>query len=257
MNWRQALSHRLVEGICIAAALIVVITASLAFAHTWAQIADGTRCFPTIWTSQFPKWLGCTMAAHENLAGGLIGGGGALFAAWYAGSVVREQILDDRRRAQEVRARQIREQMEQVGYEITTLLAYREACKDACRTYTAEVDAQPSVRWAKARAFGRTHALGKFAGVQAVAIPMDLAGITALNLLQSSRALGNDVLRNLDLYDTQAVGLYTNAAAALDRLDQTAVPDCIGSMKQMVDQLKSAMDRQNGKLATLGADFRR
>jgi hypothetical protein len=38
------------------------------------------------------------MAAHENLAGGLIGGGGALFAAWLAGSVVREQIQDERRR---------------------------------------------------------------------------------------------------------------------------------------------------------------
>jgi hypothetical protein len=43
-------------------------------------------------------WLGCAMAAHENLAGGLIGGGGALFAAWLAGSVVREQIQDERRR---------------------------------------------------------------------------------------------------------------------------------------------------------------
>jgi hypothetical protein len=32
---------------------------------------------------QFPlKWFGCMMAAHENLAGGLIAGGGALLAAW-------------------------------------------------------------------------------------------------------------------------------------------------------------------------------
>jgi hypothetical protein len=32
------------------------------------------------------------MAEHENLAGGLIGAGGALFAGWLAWSAIREQI---------------------------------------------------------------------------------------------------------------------------------------------------------------------
>lgn len=40
----------------------------------------------------FPKWLGCVLANHENLSGGLIGAGGALFAGWLAWSAVWAQI---------------------------------------------------------------------------------------------------------------------------------------------------------------------
>jgi hypothetical protein len=40
----------------------------------------------------FPRWLGCAMATHENLAGGLIGAAGALFAAWLAWQAVMRQI---------------------------------------------------------------------------------------------------------------------------------------------------------------------
>src|SRR5262245_11119479 len=40
----------------------------------------------------FQKWLGCALAMHENLAGGLIGGGGAIFAAWIAWHAVMRQI---------------------------------------------------------------------------------------------------------------------------------------------------------------------
>lgn len=54
----------------------------------WAQygiqpnLGTSRSCFETpSW-----RWFGCAMAAHENLAGGLIGGG-ALFAAWLAAAV--------------------------------------------------------------------------------------------------------------------------------------------------------------------------
>jgi hypothetical protein len=40
----------------------------------------------------FPRWFGCALAMHENLAGGLIGGAGALFAAWLAWQAIMRQI---------------------------------------------------------------------------------------------------------------------------------------------------------------------
>lgn len=44
----------------------------------------------------FPKWLGCILATHEGLAGGLIGSGGAIFAGWLAWTGVRDQVQAER-----------------------------------------------------------------------------------------------------------------------------------------------------------------
>jgi hypothetical protein len=50
---------------------------------------------------QFPKWFGCVLANHESLSGGLIGAGGALFAAWIAWRAVMDQIESDKELARE------------------------------------------------------------------------------------------------------------------------------------------------------------
>jgi hypothetical protein len=59
-----------------------------------AQGGSGSSCH---WA--FPKWFGCVLAAHENLAGGLIGLAGVLLGAWAAWSAVQQQINADRERA--------------------------------------------------------------------------------------------------------------------------------------------------------------
>jgi hypothetical protein len=59
-----------------------------------AQVGSGSSCH---WV--FPKWFGCVVAAHENLAAGLIGAAGALIAAWIAWTAVQEQINSERERA--------------------------------------------------------------------------------------------------------------------------------------------------------------
>jgi hypothetical protein len=59
-----------------------------------AQAGSGSSCH---W--KFPKWFGCVLAAHENLAGGLIGLAGVLLGAWAAWSAVQKQINADRERA--------------------------------------------------------------------------------------------------------------------------------------------------------------
>ncbi len=58
-----------------------------------AQAGSGASCQ---W--KFPKWFGCVLSAHENLAGGLIGASGALFAAWLAWTAVQHQINAERER---------------------------------------------------------------------------------------------------------------------------------------------------------------
>jgi hypothetical protein len=45
---------------------------------------------------QFPKIIACALAAHENLAGGLIGASGTIFAGWLAWSAIQEQIALER-----------------------------------------------------------------------------------------------------------------------------------------------------------------
>lgn len=46
----------------------------------------------------FPRWFGCVLWAHETLAGGLIGAGGALVAAWIAWTAVQKQINAEQER---------------------------------------------------------------------------------------------------------------------------------------------------------------
>jgi hypothetical protein len=60
------------------------------------SLDEGKRCFPSFLHAQWPKWIGCAMAAHENLAGGLTGGAGALLAALIAADAVWQQIRDAR-----------------------------------------------------------------------------------------------------------------------------------------------------------------
>jgi hypothetical protein len=88
--------RRWITALVVAIFIALCVAGLLAFAHTFApaKMANGesTKCFDTILTSQSPKWLGCTMAAHENLAGGLLGAGGALFAAWLAYTATQLQI---------------------------------------------------------------------------------------------------------------------------------------------------------------------
>ncbi len=86
-------------GLTIAVVLIVGVIGLLGFAH--ANVAGGTRCFIGFAHAQWPKWIGCSMAAHESLAGGLIGLAGVIFAAWLAYSGAQDQLAHVRIAAEE------------------------------------------------------------------------------------------------------------------------------------------------------------
>ncbi|WP_063994281.1 hypothetical protein [Bradyrhizobium sp.] len=90
------MKRRTAIAIGITLVLLVGVIATLGFAHSYGISDESRRCFPSFWHAQWPKWIGCAMAAHENLAGGLIGGFGALLAAIIAADAVWQQIADAR-----------------------------------------------------------------------------------------------------------------------------------------------------------------
>ena len=78
---------RKVEGILLGFGILAAVTVILA----GADAGSASHCAVPL-----PKWVGCVLALHEGLAGGLIGAGGTIFAGWLAWSGVREQIQSER-----------------------------------------------------------------------------------------------------------------------------------------------------------------
>jgi hypothetical protein len=77
-------------GRCVGAFLLVVvfIYAVLFLANAWP---DGQACK---WV--FPKILSCLLTTHDELAGGLLGAGGTIYAAWLAWIAIQRQIENQR-----------------------------------------------------------------------------------------------------------------------------------------------------------------
>jgi hypothetical protein len=71
------------QSALLALGILVFIVTVLAL----AQMGATTRC-----ALQFPKWVGCVLASHENLAGGLIGAGGTVLAGWIAWIAVHKEL---------------------------------------------------------------------------------------------------------------------------------------------------------------------
>jgi hypothetical protein len=81
---------RPIEALIVGAVIVTIVAMVLSAAYAWGNEGHCIR--------QFPKLIGCVLATHEELAGGLIGAGGALFAAWWAASYIREQIAIERQK---------------------------------------------------------------------------------------------------------------------------------------------------------------
>jgi hypothetical protein len=107
MKWRSGLERRIVWAFTIGLGLILLASGILVFAEATAIPDEAKRCAPSIWQSQWPRYLGCAMTTHEGLAGGLIGGAGALFAAWLAFDAIQQQISreSERRKVEQAEAK--------------------------------------------------------------------------------------------------------------------------------------------------------
>jgi hypothetical protein len=111
--------------VAVAGGLPLVVIGLLAFADTYAHINSGARCFDTIRSAQFPKWVGCVMAAHESLAGGLIGFAGAIIAAWVAYSAVQDQLRNTNEQLRKAERLRAEERINEAARDIRTLNAAR------------------------------------------------------------------------------------------------------------------------------------
>jgi hypothetical protein len=104
MSMRPATRRRLCRALVVGLGLTALTIGILTFVD--ATALDAKRCAPSIWQSQWPKYIGCAAAAHEGLAGGLVGVAGALFAAWLAFDVIQQQLAEERDRFRDERQRQ-------------------------------------------------------------------------------------------------------------------------------------------------------
>jgi hypothetical protein len=99
------IERRIQWASAIALGLSAVVVTILLFADTYSFTDESRHCASHYTRlSQSLAWLGCTLAAHEGLAGGLIGGAGALFAAWLAFTAVQEQLAEERHRLRQRQA---------------------------------------------------------------------------------------------------------------------------------------------------------
>ncbi len=110
--------------------LIATVVGILTFAHSFSLLTETQRCAVSIAKSRWPAWIGCTMAAHENLAGGLIGGAGALFAAWLAYMMTQEQIRRSQNDAREAARLRTEEKFNERCSELDSLRLARAYLRD-------------------------------------------------------------------------------------------------------------------------------
>jgi hypothetical protein len=125
----------------------------LAFAHAW-DAAPRAKCFETFWSAQWPKWIGCAMAAQESLAAGLIGLWAAILAAWLAFSGARlaysgiQMQIEEERRNIQMQAEEERRKaaIRQVQAKATAAIAITQAIHAAAATFDAVRQAQKAAQ---------------------------------------------------------------------------------------------------------------
>jgi hypothetical protein len=136
MKMKPATKRRGIWGTAIFAVLVAFVIGILTFADTYALTEGAKRCAPSFLKSQWPPYIGCAMAAHEGLAGGLVGAAGALFAAWLAFDAIQEQLADERER-------ELKNQREAKAAAPTALNALTQAAAAALAAINKALDATP------------------------------------------------------------------------------------------------------------------
>ena len=197
------------QGWILFALIFVVVYAVLAAADLGMESVTQSSC-----AAKFPKWLGCVLANHENLAGGLIGGSGALFGAWLAWSAVREQIEGEGQRQRAARNTQLMWDIRSAKSEIASLEAFGKRFADLIASFEGQPQPGESVPWPQARAFYRVYVLGE---MNSPTMPMSEPLFEVVTLLNDLRQLASPTIQN---FLTQADQGQINAAHASEALHE-------------------------------------
>lgn len=222
-----------IGGILVVSALILV-----------AAIGWGPKdeCFPI----KFPAILGCALAQYENLSGGLIAAGGALFAGWLAWSAVREQVELERGK---VRSSEIAEQS-RIADEISRDLFDIRAAQIAGRNLLQRLREELSDPFPYANRFVEMWAAKQFPTTSVTWSPRVL-GDELLNILTRMRMLAEGITEEIRLNNPmQRNGiLMSREPAASDSVAEFNA--CLERLTFLIDGRQQALSDANAKLAEL------
>ncbi len=110
--------NRKQQGLVLGLCLFLGVIAMLALTH--AAVPE-PRC-----TRAFPRWIGCVVSRHENLAGGLVAAAGMIFAAWLVWTGIRDQLEDSRRGRLEAKLQGLRWREQELVRHLRGLLHSRD-----------------------------------------------------------------------------------------------------------------------------------
>jgi hypothetical protein len=243
---------RWLEGLFLGAIILLVIGLAL----LWAQVGttdSGKSCASVaLWA-----WVGCAMAAHENLAGGLIGGGGALFAAWLVGSVVLEQIQDERKRDKEAKRSTLEWKVNDKEQDVAALKAYSERLNKVDEAFTIRVHEIRSggtpPKWPNCEALKDLQSLGKLHSILG-RNPSGPIASRVQNALAELNALANSAQQSLQLCRRRAPARDFQAEDQLDLLE-SKIPISLQDAKEAEMQVRAELSSKSDELRRLRAEL--
>jgi hypothetical protein len=226
---------RWIEGLIFAVLILLVIFGALMLAQQGIQagIDAGTfdkskSCSGLNW-----RWFGCAMAVHEDLAGGLIGGGGALFAAWLAASVVREQIADERKRDRERKEQQRLLELDSLKTQATGGKSYLARFDELLATFDQQMSANATDAWRNVRALRYLLSVGLLEPLTGP-YPGEMA-LRAREILNSLRSRADSGKIALQQYDA------TPHAAIVTQLE-IQLNDLVPTTQRLIEEARGVRD---------------
>lgn len=194
---------------------------------------------------QFPKILSCLLSARETLAAGLIGAGGAIFAAWLAWTAVREQIAVDRRQIAESKVAQKRGVVSQLEYNIGSLRSAQDDLTDALKKFPDQKDKR---QYIFATTLAGMHLVYSFRSVQRAQSAPDGLGEQVSNNLNQLRMMAGNINNEIQAVSAdQQIGVST-------RWD-TFVRDRVMDIHNLLDKVNDAINEYQRRLASARQDL--
>jgi hypothetical protein len=212
---RRRLCWALVVGLGLAALCVIILT----FVDATALVGDAKRCPVGSSPWQWLRYVGCAAAAHEGLAGGLVGAAGVLFAAWLAFDAIQEQIGQERERARVDYQREDQRQAEERAQRARVQAEAKEAAV-VCIAPTIHAAAGALMSVEAARKVTVTTAIGptdKMVALGATHVGTELSSFTVReslrDLVLDDRLLYLSIIGTFNVF----VNISTNPSPVLSR----------------------------------------
>jgi hypothetical protein len=194
---------------------------------------------------QFPKILSCLLSARETLAAGLIGAGGAIFAAWLAWTAVREQIAADKRQIAENKVAQKRGAVSQLESKIESLRSAQYDLQDLVKKFPDQKDPR---QYIFATTLAGMHRAYSFRSVQRAQSAPDGLGEQVSNSLNQLRMMAGNI-------DNEIRALSADQQIGVSTRWDSSVRDRVMYISNLLDKVEHAISDYEGKLVSTRKDL--